>query len=178
MKQLFSKGLLGLALAAVSVPAAAGETDCLASADPAFGALLVDDFLAAEDIGEGPKSNFLAFTRAFEACVKTHAVSEADTALFRELNFSHAFRGELRGRLSGLGANVDLIDRTMAPLIPDASVSFEQMASGFPPEFEAEVERFVASGRANRKLAIRMVGAYLGAYHSITTAQMKWDARR
>ena len=75
---MFSKGLLGLALAAVAVPAAAGETDCLASADPAFGALLVDDFFASEGIGEGAKSNFVAFQRAFEACLKTHAVSEAD----------------------------------------------------------------------------------------------------
>ena len=66
----------------------------------------------------------------------------------------------------------------MAPLIPDASVTFQQTASGIPPELEREIERFVASGKADQKLAVAMMGAYLGAYHSLTTAQMKWNARR
>lgn len=178
MRMVF-RGLIGLALAASAVPALAGEQDCLASANPAFGAMLVDEFLAAEGLGDAAKVDYLALSRALDACFATHAVAEQDEDIFREMNVSNAFVAEMRARLVAQGVNVDLLDRQMALHIRSADSTFDDMmAAGLGPEFEKEVETFAYSGKVERKLATAMVGSYAGAFHSARSAQLRWDARR
>ena len=169
---------IGFALAILAVPAAAGERDCVANADPAFGALLVDQFFSQQGIGDAPTAGFEQMQAAIKTCIDQNGVTPEDIQLFVELNLSHAMMTDLRKRLVTLGVDVDLLDRGMVQKSPDATTTFDEMFDSLGEEFQDESEKFGGSGKIDSDLAAAMVGSYSGAFHSAYIAQLRWNARR
>lgn len=172
------KGAIGFALAALAVPALAGERDCVASADPAYGALLVDQFFSEQGMGDAPAGALARLQGAIKTCIDQNAVTEEDSALFIELNLAHAMVGDLRKRLKTMGVDVDLLDRSMVPHIRSADTTFDEMFDSLGQEFQDESEKFAQSGTVDANLAAALVGSYAGAFHSAHVAQLLWSARR
>lgn len=178
MMKLVFKGILGLALVGVAVPAAAAERDCLNTAEGSIGARLTDQFFYEEGLGEQPVPYFDDLAVAMEACLAQYAVRDEDALVFTEMNVGYAMMSELRRRLAAAGTNVGSIDQGMIEHIPSVDTTFDDMFDHVGPDLAEEAFRLAESGAMDPKIVDSLLGAYSGAFHAAYVAQMKWDARQ
>lgn len=177
MKIVFGT-LLACSFALAATPVYAAEDDCLISNDPAMGPKLVDLFFFEQGWGEDPQFDAAEMTGVILTCAVEHSVPSEHLKLFSTLNVSHAMKAELRERLIVAGADVDRFDRAMAPHIPSADTTFDQMFDQIGTDYDAEFDRVSAAGKIEQDFVAPLLGAYSGAFHSTYVAQLDWDARK